>query len=140
MPSYFLADTLKYLLLLFGPDEFVSLDDYVFTTEAHPLRKTGRKQCPSPESPRAAIPWMLVTLAIVVAGALYLLFSLMRCLLSRLRRGSSAPRQEGLRLYRNDDEMMMDLRWTLLADFQCRRYQDAFICDDASVVHSSAST
>ena len=39
MPSYFLAETLKYLLLLFGPDNYVSLDDFVFTTEAHPLRR-----------------------------------------------------------------------------------------------------
>jgi mannosyl-oligosaccharide alpha-1,2-mannosidase len=39
MPSYFLAETLKYLLLLFGPDDYVSLDDFVFTTEAHPLRR-----------------------------------------------------------------------------------------------------
>ena len=39
MPSFFLAETLKYLLLIFGPDDYVSLDDFVFTTEAHPLRK-----------------------------------------------------------------------------------------------------
>ena len=38
MPSYFLAETLKYLMLLFGPDDFLSLNSYVFTTEAHPMR------------------------------------------------------------------------------------------------------
>lgn len=38
-PSYFLAETLKYLLLLFGPDDYLSLDDFVLTTEAHPLRR-----------------------------------------------------------------------------------------------------
>ena len=42
MPSYFLAETLKYLLLLFGPDDYVSLDDFVFTTEAHPLRRRSQ--------------------------------------------------------------------------------------------------
>jgi Glycosyl hydrolase family 47 len=37
MPSYFMAKTLKYFLLLFGPDDYMSLDDYVFTTAGHPL-------------------------------------------------------------------------------------------------------
>ncbi|KAL7553684.1 hypothetical protein ACHAWF_017952, partial [Thalassiosira exigua] len=36
MPSYFLAETLKYSLLLFGPDDYVSLGDFVFTTEVRP--------------------------------------------------------------------------------------------------------
>jgi len=40
MPSYFLAETLKYLYLLFAPDGAVDLDHAVFTTEAHPLRRT----------------------------------------------------------------------------------------------------
>ena len=40
MPSYFIAETLKYLLLLFGPDDFLTLNDFVFTTEAHPMRRT----------------------------------------------------------------------------------------------------
>jgi mannosidase alpha-like ER degradation enhancer 2 len=40
MPSYFLAETLKYLYLLFAPDETLSLDEVVFNTEAHPLRRT----------------------------------------------------------------------------------------------------
>lgn len=39
MPSYFLAETLKYLYLLFAP-EAVELDKVVFNTEAHPLRRT----------------------------------------------------------------------------------------------------
>lgn len=42
LPSYFLAETLKYLLLMFGPDDYVSLDDFVFTTEAHPLRRRSQ--------------------------------------------------------------------------------------------------
>jgi mannosidase alpha-like ER degradation enhancer 2 len=41
MPSYFLAETLKYLYLLFVPDPApVDLRTIVFTTEAHPLRRT----------------------------------------------------------------------------------------------------
>eukprot|EP00057_Strongylocentrotus_purpuratus_P025085 XP_011679559.1 PREDICTED: mannosyl-oligosaccharide alpha-1,2-mannosidase isoform B [Strongylocentrotus purpuratus] len=35
--SFFLAETLKYLYLLFSDDEFMSLDDWVLNTEAHPL-------------------------------------------------------------------------------------------------------
>jgi mannosidase alpha-like ER degradation enhancer 2 len=39
MPSYFLAETLKYLYLIFAPDDAVDRE-VVFTTEAHPLRRT----------------------------------------------------------------------------------------------------
>eukprot|EP01127_Copromyxa_protea_P015550 TRINITY_DN4485_c0_g1_i3.p1 TRINITY_DN4485_c0_g1~~TRINITY_DN4485_c0_g1_i3.p1 ORF type:complete len:498 (+),score=60.37 TRINITY_DN4485_c0_g1_i3:554-2047(+) len=35
--SYFLAETLKYLYLLFSPSEFLSLNQFVFNTEAHPF-------------------------------------------------------------------------------------------------------
>ena len=39
MESFFLAETLKYLYLLFDPDTEVDiLGKYVFNTEAHPLR------------------------------------------------------------------------------------------------------
>ena len=38
MQSFFLAETLKYLYLLFAPDELIPLDEWVFNTEAHPLR------------------------------------------------------------------------------------------------------
>ncbi|KAF9516571.1 glycoside hydrolase family 47 protein [Hydnum rufescens UP504] len=37
MPSYFLAETLKYLYLLFSEEDRVPLDKWVFNTEAHPL-------------------------------------------------------------------------------------------------------
>ncbi|KAF4602218.1 hypothetical protein EYR40_005422 [Pleurotus pulmonarius] len=37
MPSYFLAETLKYLYLLFVEADIVPLDKWVFNTEAHPL-------------------------------------------------------------------------------------------------------
>ncbi len=39
MPSYFLAETLKYLYLLFAPEETLDLNRFVLNTEAHPLRK-----------------------------------------------------------------------------------------------------
>jgi mannosidase alpha-like ER degradation enhancer 2 len=39
MPSYFLAETLKYLYLLFAPEETLDFDRVVFNTEAHPLRR-----------------------------------------------------------------------------------------------------
>ncbi|KXS21552.1 glycoside hydrolase family 47 protein [Gonapodya prolifera JEL478] len=37
MESFFVAETLKYLYLLFSGDDVISLDRYVFNTEAHPL-------------------------------------------------------------------------------------------------------
>jgi mannosyl-oligosaccharide alpha-1,2-mannosidase len=38
MESFWLAETLKYYYLLFSDPSLVSLDDYVLSTEAHPLR------------------------------------------------------------------------------------------------------
>jgi mannosidase alpha-like ER degradation enhancer 2 len=40
MPSYFLAETLKYLYLLFAPEKTIDFKGVVFNTEAHPLRRT----------------------------------------------------------------------------------------------------
>jgi mannosidase alpha-like ER degradation enhancer 2 len=40
MQSYFFAETLKYLYLLFAPRQTLDLDKVVFNTEAHPLRRT----------------------------------------------------------------------------------------------------
>jgi len=40
MPSYFLAESLKYLYLIFAPDSAIDLDHVVFNTEAHPIRRT----------------------------------------------------------------------------------------------------
>ncbi|KAH9967562.1 seven-hairpin glycosidase [Russula dissimulans] len=37
MPSFFLAETLKYLFLLFSEDDVIPLNQWVFNTEAHPL-------------------------------------------------------------------------------------------------------
>ncbi|KAF9438703.1 mannosyl-oligosaccharide alpha-1,2-mannosidase [Entomortierella beljakovae] len=54
METYFLAETLKYFYLLFGSDDVLPLDKYVFNTEAHPfpiftppkefLTRTGSEQ------------------------------------------------------------------------------------------------
>jgi mannosidase alpha-like ER degradation enhancer 2 len=40
MESFFLAETLKYLYLLFAPQETLDLRKIVFNTEAHPIRRT----------------------------------------------------------------------------------------------------
>jgi hypothetical protein len=40
MESYFLAETLKYLYLLFAPPETLDFKRVVFNTEAHPVRRT----------------------------------------------------------------------------------------------------
>ena len=43
MATFWTAETLKYLWLLFGPDEAVDLGSWVFNTEAHPFKinRTG---------------------------------------------------------------------------------------------------
>ncbi|KAJ2886711.1 hypothetical protein FB639_001526 [Coemansia asiatica] len=43
MESFFLAETLKYLYLLFSPADYYSLDEYVFNTEAHPFKIMHRR-------------------------------------------------------------------------------------------------
>ncbi len=40
MESFFLAETLKYLYLIYAPRSTLDLNKVVFNTEAHPLRKT----------------------------------------------------------------------------------------------------
>ncbi|KAG0087091.1 hypothetical protein BGZ92_007605 [Podila epicladia] len=44
MPSHFLAETLKYLYLIFSPPDQVSLDEYLFTTQGHLMRFSQMKQ------------------------------------------------------------------------------------------------
>jgi mannosyl-oligosaccharide alpha-1,2-mannosidase len=39
MESFWLAETLKYLYLLFSEPELISLDEYVLNTEAHPFKR-----------------------------------------------------------------------------------------------------
>ncbi|KAI1455300.1 glycoside hydrolase family 47 protein [Annulohypoxylon moriforme] len=40
MESFWLAETLKYFYLLFSPPDIISLDNYVFNTEAHPFLRS----------------------------------------------------------------------------------------------------
>ena len=35
--TFWLAETLKYLYLIFSPDDLIPLDKYVLNTEAHPM-------------------------------------------------------------------------------------------------------
>uniref|UniRef100_A0A2M3YYF6 alpha-1,2-Mannosidase n=1 Tax=Anopheles braziliensis TaxID=58242 RepID=A0A2M3YYF6_9DIPT len=53
--SFFLAETLKYLYLLFSDDSLLPLDDWVFNTEAHPLPVKDRnplyRQAPASSAP-----------------------------------------------------------------------------------------
>ncbi|KAF9331044.1 Mannosyl-oligosaccharide 1,2-alpha-mannosidase IB [Podila minutissima] len=44
MPSHFLAETLKYLYLIFSPPEQVPLDKYLFTTQGHLVRFSQTEQ------------------------------------------------------------------------------------------------
>ncbi|KAI0458017.1 family 47 glycosyl hydrolase [Xylaria acuta] len=39
MESFWLSETLKYFYLIFSPPDLISLDEYVFNTEAHPFRR-----------------------------------------------------------------------------------------------------
>ena len=51
MDSYFLAETLKYLYLLFDEDHWLRGEEYVFNTEGHPLPvKSEFLQMPHPEN------------------------------------------------------------------------------------------
>ena len=43
MESFFFAETLKYLFLLFAPPETLNFDRVIFNTEAHPLRRFVEK-------------------------------------------------------------------------------------------------
>lgn len=43
MESFFFAETLKYLYLLFAPKEALPFDEVVFMTEAHPIRRAWQK-------------------------------------------------------------------------------------------------
>lgn len=43
MHSFFLSETLKYLYLIFSDSSLMSIDEYVFNTEAHPFRLRNSK-------------------------------------------------------------------------------------------------
>jgi mannosyl-oligosaccharide alpha-1,2-mannosidase len=79
MPSFFLAETLKYLWLLFEDPNRFSLQDFVFTTEAHPL-STKRMCQPSCDDELLFLWWWDSThtflLALVtIATCLFLFFT-----------------------------------------------------------------
>jgi hypothetical protein len=38
MESFFFAETLKYLYLIFAPEDTIDLSKFVFNTEAHPIK------------------------------------------------------------------------------------------------------
>lgn len=42
--SFFLAETMKYLLLIFADDELLPLDKWTFNTEAHPFPVHSQKK------------------------------------------------------------------------------------------------
>jgi mannosyl-oligosaccharide alpha-1,2-mannosidase len=89
MPSYFIAETLKYLLLLFGPDDYVSLDEFVFTTEAHPLRRiadgnTIALAASSDYAVPAPFPWILWLATLLIFGLVALILFLVTLLKRRL--------------------------------------------------------
>lgn len=42
--SFFLAETLKYLYLIFSNDDLISFDQWVFNSEGHPLPIKNRNQ------------------------------------------------------------------------------------------------
>ncbi len=42
MPSYFFAETLKYLYLMFVPRSTLNFDDVIFNTEAHPMQRNWK--------------------------------------------------------------------------------------------------
>jgi len=104
MPSYFIAETLKYLLLLFGPDDFVSLDEFVFTTEAHPMRRLRNiKSRVSPQYyteavessniTRAPFPWVLFGFVLAIATfVLAVVAAFCACLTARFLRGKEKKR------------------------------------------------
>jgi mannosyl-oligosaccharide alpha-1,2-mannosidase len=39
MESFWTAETLKYFYLIFSEPDLISLDEYVFSTEAHPFKR-----------------------------------------------------------------------------------------------------
>lgn len=39
LQSFWTAETLKYFYLIFSPQDLISLDEWVLSTEAHPFRR-----------------------------------------------------------------------------------------------------
>ena len=102
MPSYFLAATLKYLLLLFGPDDFLPLDQYVFTTGAHPLAIPNESMdCKNVHSvkisstiPYVPIPWISVLVVGLSIGAGFALAHGFHMYMKKRKRSPDKSRKE----------------------------------------------
>ena len=47
MESFFFAETLKYLYLLFAPPDTLDFDSVVFNTEAHPMKRNFTNVSPA---------------------------------------------------------------------------------------------
>jgi len=107
MPSFFIAETLKYLFLLFSEPVLLPLDEWVFNTEAHayPLKArcdagAGDQARNYPRFPRCSghfrgplwqdIPWDVVA----VMGTTWLIARRCRCRCSarRLRLAAASNR------------------------------------------------
>lgn len=76
MPSFFLAETLKYILLIFAPDDYIGLDEFVFNTEAHPLRQIHTIDSLTDESCERVSPAIhqpMVPVFALVSNCLFLL-------------------------------------------------------------------
>lgn len=54
MESFWMAETLKYFYLIFSTPDVISLDDYVFNTEAHPFKISKPKSGNNKDAPTAA--------------------------------------------------------------------------------------
>jgi len=76
MPSFFIAETLKYILLIFAPDDYIGLDEFVFNTEAHPLRQIHTIGSLSDESCERLSPVIhqpMVPVFVLVSNCLFFL-------------------------------------------------------------------
>ena len=82
MPSFFLAETLKYLYLLFSERDVYPLDDWVFTTEAHLLATEPRCDQAACVGPARPPRWRRLPLDVAVL----LLFVCLLCIRVRRRR------------------------------------------------------
>jgi mannosyl-oligosaccharide alpha-1,2-mannosidase len=104
MPSFFLAETLKYLFLLFSPTDVFSLDDWVFTTEAHILSRKPRCELPTSAAPPCTsdgielhfqFPWDEIGLVCAVYIAIRLFGRLRCCALCGARQPQGAKPHDG---------------------------------------------
>ena len=55
LPSFWMAEVLKYLFLLFSNDDVLPLDQWVLNTEAHPFRTLISRSLYDPQRIRTAM-------------------------------------------------------------------------------------